>query len=489
MVIEPIRRSCSGRRLLLGLATTALWGGLGLIGGPTVLAAGMPGYQVLIGGAGGVEMLTPGAGAVTPIPNLPQGAIPSTLAASPDGSQVYLAFPSGQIGVIDTSTATYLSTSTDLGAGSDPEAMVVTPDGQDLYVGEAGEGQVVEVDLATGAVKGSPIPLTSPTHLAISKDGAWLFADGPGSSSIAVVATATNTVSSTIPLTGAGEMVLSPDGTSLYVLSQTATSSTVAVVDPATQTLAGPPLALPAGDSPAEMVPSLDGTALYVAEPKIDQVEIVNTTTEALQVPSELTTLGLSPQALGLSPDGATLYVAGAGPSGAEEITSTALGTGAATTPIAAGSGPAAIVVVPTAAQPAPSPSASPTPASSCPAPGPIQVDPYVGATGAAPSPAAPTGQPASNSTGALSPGASSSPATSPAPQGGTILCFGGLALPGRASPDAAMAAGAASTGSSGLLWPGVLALVLLGAGALLLARRQGWHVASPRGRLFRGRR
>ena len=69
------------------------------------------------------------------IASIPTGTIAYGIAASPDGSKVFVAnYSDGTVSVISTATNTVIDTIS-IGGGAEPYVLAVSPDGSTLYVG------------------------------------------------------------------------------------------------------------------------------------------------------------------------------------------------------------------------------------------------------------------------------------------------------------------------------------------------------------------
>lgn len=490
---RPSTGSRSLRQFLLGVI--AMGGALGAsaLGGSLVsLAATTTSYQILVadGPSGTIYVNDPSAGSVTPVPAPVSGGIQS-LAISPDGSTVYVAFKDGSIGIMATASDTYLGAPIDLGSTSSPAGMVVTPNGQDLYVAESGLGQVVEVDTIEHSLVGSPMVTGPALNLAISPDGSSLFVDGGSlSNSVTVVSTATDTVNpNPIPVSDPGAMAMSADGTALYVISSPTSGPAVVVIDPATGKVSGPPVALPATSQPAQLALSPDGSELYVTDANGQAVARVDTTTATLNSATIALPQGLTPRDITVTADGTTAYLDGTAVGGTSELVSVDLATGSVSSPVilAGGQQPVSLVLAPLAAASTPTAAPTPTPTPTC---GPVMIDPIEpvgpveispssqppaagansGASGAAPASTPPTAPTAAPSSTTLPPAPDISPSPSGSPSSPPVICFGAQAAPGFAHPDAALASGTAADPSGRvILWAALVLLALAGAAALVV--------------------
>ena len=163
------------------------------------------------------------------------GGEPNGVAVTPDGKHAYVANNGdGTVSVIDTASNTVVAT---VPVGSFPGGVAVTPDSKHVYVANSaggGPGTVSVIDTATNTVVGTPIPVgTYPIGVAVTPDGQHVYVANDGSSTVSVIATATNTVETTVAVPqGAVSVAVTPDGKHVYV-----TGSAVSVIDTASNTV------------------------------------------------------------------------------------------------------------------------------------------------------------------------------------------------------------------------------------------------------------
>lgn len=497
---------------MLGAAAVGSALCLSALGGSLVsLAATSTGYQVLVadGSSGTIYVNDPTAQTLTQVPPPVSGGIQS-LTISPDGTAVYVAFKDGDIGTLAVPSDVYLGTPVDLGSTSAPLAMAITPNGQDLYVGESGSGQVVELltndGVLAGPAVGSPIATGPVTNLAISPDGSSVFFDGGSQgSSVAVIATATNTLTGTgIPVAAPGVMAISGVGTQLFVLSTPSSGPAVVVIDPATDTVEGSPITLPPGAEPAGLALSPDGGELYVTDASGQQLVSIDTATDTLNSSTVAMPQGISPHDVAVTPDGTTVYVDGTSAGGTSELVAVDLATGVTGAPVVllGVAQPAGLAIIPVAATTPTPPTPTPTPTPTC-NPigiGPVIVGPNLSTTvtsppaaasgsGGTPAPGSTsTGSPASDGsstnaqpvpaisrTGDLAePAISPEPNISPSASTTPVICFGAPVMPGAIHAEAALASGAAATASGSMYLRLALVILVLAGGAALAVMRFG---------------
>ncbi len=176
-------------------------------------------------------------------------------------------------------------------------------------------GSVSVIDVATGAVVGSPLAVGGcPAKIAITPDGTYVYvANG---SALNVIATATNIIVGSPIATGAGieALAISPDGVRVYVVHSgpVACCGSVRIVDTATGAIVGTPIAVGSGPSAIAITP--DGAFAYVVNEGFTStgfagsVSVINTATNT--VTGSPIPVGIAPGAIAISPDGARAYVA-----------------------------------------------------------------------------------------------------------------------------------------------------------------------------------
>lgn len=231
---------------------------------------------------------------------------PEDVAVSPDGTRVYVT--NSAASVLRVLNAADMSLVTDVNVGNSGNGVdvVTTPVSVGkVYVYRHLEGSLVVVNAADNTIATTVSVGASTTRrasgLAASTDGSTVYA--LVDAGIAVVATATNTVTSTIPLTDATAVAVSPDGSFLYVVGGPGDSSLMRV-----RTSDGAVVATVAiGSGPRFVAITPDGLHALVTLNPSNSVVFVDTATDAV---TSTVTVGSSPYGAGITPSGAFAYVA-----------------------------------------------------------------------------------------------------------------------------------------------------------------------------------
>lgn len=284
------------------LAAGAISAGLVLIAAP-VAAFTLNGWDG--DRSGESQGVQPGVPSWTPAPSA--SAKGPLAAAAPDGSgyTAYVALAGASaIAKVDVTVHTVLSAAI---RGDQAEGVAVTPDGTKVYVAVTGQYQVKAVDTAT--LKTTRIVVGAyPEDVAVSPDGSQVYATvtggdtGPGGSrTVAVISTATDTVTQRIDVGAAPRrVVFAPDGRHAYVT----TARGLVVIDTAKAEVSGHITGIPTAQSVAV---SRDGTRLYVTQPDADTLWVADTARG--RVIGSISA-GTEPWAVTVTPDGTKVYVA-----------------------------------------------------------------------------------------------------------------------------------------------------------------------------------
>jgi YVTN family beta-propeller protein len=176
-----------------------------------------------------------------------------------------------------------------------------------------------------------------PTGAAVTPDGSHVYVANDFSNTVSVIATATNTVTTTIPVGNAPiGVAATPDGSHVYVANDV--SNTVSVIATASNTVTA---IIPVGKAPLCVAVTPDGSHVYVANLASYTVSVIATASNTViaTVP-----VGSGPEGVAMTPDGSHVYVANTG-SNTVSVIATASNTVTATIPV--GNGPVGLAVTP----------------------------------------------------------------------------------------------------------------------------------------------
>lgn len=235
------------------------------------------------------------------------------LAVSPDGNYLYVTDPGA--GYIDTIDLADGQVTARLPDSNTPSSIAVSPQGNTLYAVNsgflAGNNTVSVVNIASNEIIGT---LSSPKFtmlwsVAISNDGNTLYlSNGPYQNpqgSVYTFNVSANSIIGTINFTGVPvSLALSYNGSKLYVLNQL--NSTVSTFNTSTNRKISSTEQEFIFDDLYNFAISPDGKHLYLAQPYVESVDMLNTTTDGIE---RVYSGFVSPEGLAISPDGKTLYV------------------------------------------------------------------------------------------------------------------------------------------------------------------------------------
>ncbi|MDX3533562.1 YncE family protein [Streptomyces sp. MB09-01] len=257
-----------------------------------------------------------GQEAAPEVKRIPVGVRPHSVAASPDGTRLYVTnFGDGSLSVIDPYREAVVATHL---IGEAPYGVAVSPDGTDLYVASPSRGTVTQYSisgddlfqdgsilsaddhsknpygtavspdghvcltlalsdtvLVTDKFLKAPtsIPDVSfPVGVVASKDNDRLYATNYFAKSVSVIDVSGKAVVATIPVAiDPYGVAMNPDGTRLYVAHFPGTGS-VSVIDVSGQAVVA---TIPVGQGPRGVAVSPDGTRLYVTNFFADSLSVV----------------------------------------------------------------------------------------------------------------------------------------------------------------------------------------------------------------------
>ncbi|HET8999923.1 MAG TPA: plastocyanin/azurin family copper-binding protein [bacterium] len=187
------------------------------------------------------------------------GAAPSpTLAAMGHAPKAYIGlFNDNAVAVLDTGTNRVLST---IPIPAGPHGLVISPDGRRVYASSDGSSTVSVISAVTDRVVSSIEVGKSPHGLAISRDGRQVLVAVFGASQVVAIDTVRNQVVARIPVGNPHNIAISPDGRTAYVAAQQPGSSALAILDLTTYQQVG---TVPLAATPRALNFSPDGKALY----------------------------------------------------------------------------------------------------------------------------------------------------------------------------------------------------------------------------------
>ncbi|MGH6848551.1 MAG: Ig-like domain-containing protein, partial [Methylocella sp.] len=254
------------------------------------------------------------------------------VAVTPNGSKAYVTNGEGDtVSVIDTATNAVIST---IFFGDFTTGIAVAPDGTKAYVGVGGTlfaWGITVIDTVTDKpVTSIPLPTSAaPEGIAVTPDGSKVYVVNSGVNTVSVINTATETVTTTIPVGGEG-VAVTPNGTKVYVANTG--DNTVTVIATANDQVV---TTIPVGINPFGVAVTRDGTKVYITNDHDNTVSVIATANDQV-----VTTIpvGAQPMGVAVTPDGTMAYVANGG-GGTVSVINTATSV---TTTIPVGNGPAA---------------------------------------------------------------------------------------------------------------------------------------------------
>lgn len=236
---------------------------------------------------------------------VPVGSGPEGLAASPDGTRVYVANlnygGSGTVSVIDTALKRVTATVA-IGYKYGPCGVAISPDSTKAYVTDRDINGVSVIDTAINTVIATVPVGATPMGIAANPAGKEVYVANHGSGSVSVIDAGTNLVTATVKVgSGPYGIAFNPAGTRAYVTN--GASSTVSVIDTATHSVAA---TVPVNNSPFGVAVSPDGAKAYVANLDSNSVSVIDTAANTViaTVP-----VGTDPYGVSVTPDGTKVYV------------------------------------------------------------------------------------------------------------------------------------------------------------------------------------
>ena len=209
---------------------------------------------------------------------------------------------SNTVSVINVADKSIVAT---IPVGNNPEGVSASGDGKTVYITNYAETTMNVIKTGTNTIaatlNGQTGSLQSNPGVCVSPDGSWLYLWGGGG--IAIVNTATNTISSLVSTTanGLGGICTSPDGSKVYVTN--AYTNAVTVINALNKTITK---TVSVGSLPFGICISPDGKNVYVANKGSNTVNVINTAKNTI---SATISVGTAPEGICISPDGSKVYV------------------------------------------------------------------------------------------------------------------------------------------------------------------------------------
>ena len=232
------------------------------------------------------------------------GTDPEQLTVSHDGTRVFVANEdAGQLTVIDTATGNIVDT---FKVGDEPEGVSVHPNGSLVYVTSEEDGAVYVVDVVAKKVV-KPIKVgPRPRSIAFLPDGSRAYVPSENGATLSLIDTKRMATIKTIKLAeGMRPMgtVMAKDGKHLFV--STGRSKMVLTIDTATNKVVG---SVEAGPRPWGIALSADGKTLYTSNGPSNDISVIDVATNTVtgSIPLGFNT---EPRGVAFNPSGTTAYV------------------------------------------------------------------------------------------------------------------------------------------------------------------------------------
>lgn len=223
------------------------------------------------------------------------------------GTQAYIGLCCNQPSTISKISGSKVQTFT---AGAGADAIVLSPDGTRAYVAVAGAyggsgvpQSIAVLNTSDGSAVGT-IPLPTGRlgiQLLISPDGSHLYAEADAG--LLFIDVKNMAVTTTVPVFTSNNIAISPDGAQIFMPSRN--SAGITVVDTATAQASSMSFF---GASPGAIAVAPNGKNLVVADPNVDNLDILDRATGALISTIHLNTYN-GMRNFVLSPDGTRGYV------------------------------------------------------------------------------------------------------------------------------------------------------------------------------------
>jgi YVTN family beta-propeller protein len=152
--------------------------------------------------------------------NITVGEAPVAVAASADGSRVYALNQAGingigSVSVVDTGSSAVIQT---INVGRGPVAFALSPAGAQLAVLNSGDLTISVIDVGSGAVSRTIQLSDEAGGIAVARDGSQIFTTLANTGAMEIIDTHDWTISQFPVGPTPGQVVVSTDGSELYVL-------------------------------------------------------------------------------------------------------------------------------------------------------------------------------------------------------------------------------------------------------------------------------
>jgi YVTN family beta-propeller protein len=286
---------------------------------------------------------------------------PDAVAISPNGLTAYVVDGANNLVYPFTIATGVLGSGIAVGTQGDPAAIVVSPNGESMYVANYGSHSVSVINASSNKVTATVSigagATGKPIALAVSPNSAHLYVADQGHSQIDDIATATNTVAHTIEVGSMADpnvasggdpniLAVTPEGSKLYVASYTGhgVEDIATGTDTVTKTIA---LQESATAAPNALAVTPNGCQLYVNDYEHNLVDVINVSSDAVTAhPAVGETV--DPTGMSVTPDGSHVYVADLGGTPQVSVIATSTNTVSGTLAEATiGTAPSAVLATP----------------------------------------------------------------------------------------------------------------------------------------------
>ena len=241
----------------------------------------------------------------------------TALALSPDGAKLYVVNAT-QSKLLEINTSTDTLSGREASVGGSPQNVVVSPDGASIYVCANASDDISIIDTATFSVDPTRISLNidaDPNGMVIA--ASKLYVVGPWSNKVYVIDLddQSDTYQQVVDIISVGDApydaVQRSDDAYIYISHDT-TDGQVSVIDTATGEVSTTITIKNDGESALKSPKGMAvaGDILYVVNNSDDTVTMISTATNTkLQLPINILSGGNGPENLVVSPDGGKLYI------------------------------------------------------------------------------------------------------------------------------------------------------------------------------------